>query len=175
MACEWAIPRGLIRHGVNIGIWQRALEATPGVMCVHPVVDAAGVSRKSKVAEEVVARGGGHFSAVELYVFLGIRKKERLTSGLTTNRNFLHTYIREPPARVGGQRARAIFNETCSVFQSMAQGHVVADPPPPAVAPVLLTVLHDFNGAEWGHEYLSLQKGDMLTVCAPEEPIDAQG
>jgi hypothetical protein len=117
-----------------------------------------------------VARGGGQLPPVELYVFLGDSKKERLTSGLTAHRGFVHTYIREPPARVGGQRARVIFEEACLIFQSMAHEHR-----PPSSNTMLLTVLADFNGADWGDAYLSLQKGDMLTVCEPEEPIDAQG
>ena len=75
MAVEWLLPRALVRSGIDIHLWQRALASTPGVLCVRPVVDDAGASRKSKVAAEVVARGGGHLSPIELYVFVGSSKR----------------------------------------------------------------------------------------------------
>ena len=53
MALEWSLPAGIVRH-VDIDMWQRALEKTPGVLSVHAVVDRNGESRKSKVPAAVV-------------------------------------------------------------------------------------------------------------------------
>jgi hypothetical protein len=179
MACEWPLPPELFSERVDIDMWRSALEATPGVMFLRPVVDAAGVSRKSKVAEAVVARGGGHMCPFEMYVFLGESKKLRLTTGLTRNRDFVHTYFRDAPQRVSREKARGIFNAACLIFRNMAANEAIrrslsAPSSPPATAH-LTTVLFDFEGNKWGGEYLSMGVGDLLSACEPPDAVDPQG
>ena len=54
------------------------------------VVRADGTTRKSEVAPDVVARGGGHLCPWEIYVFLGAEVKRcRMTTGFTKNGGFL--------------------------------------------------------------------------------------
>lgn len=122
-----------LAHRVSIEQWQRSLMLQPDVVSVQPLV-IDGVSRKSVVAAEVAARGGGHLCPYEVYVFIDEEcKRCRATSGLTVHGDVLHVYFRELPAKLSATKAAKVFHGAADVLERMMAEMV--QPP----APLLLT------------------------------------
>ena len=151
---ERHMPSRMLDLGFGIEDWQRALELVPQVASVQKVVHKDGSSRKSHVEESVVAAGGGHFCPWELYVYInGSFKKDRVASGFTRNRKFLHTYFREPGARVSQSTAQDVFDKACAnLMLAMEQ----------AGNGTRLVSRAAFDGTEYGQIYLTLQKGEQI-------------
>ena len=153
---ERHMPPQMRELGLGIDEWQRALELVPEVTSVQRVVKRDGSSRKSQVEDAVVAAGGGHLCPWELYVFInGSYKKDRVASGFTKNRGFLHTYFREPGARVSASTAQAVFDEACANFTRVLEHAESAQLN-------FLMARAAFDGTEYGPDYLCLQKGDRV-------------
>ena len=160
---ERHMPPQMRELGFGIDEWQRALELVPEVTSVQRVVKRDGSSRKSHVEDAVVAAGGGHLCPWELYVFInGNYKKDRVASGFTKNRGFLHTYFREPGARVSASTAQAVFDEACANFTRVLEHAESAQLN-------FLMARAAFDGTEYGPDYLCLQKGNRVAPCPHAE------
>lgn len=168
---------------LTIEHWRQCLLKVAAVTMVTPVANADGTSRKSAVDEETIAAGKGHFCPYELYCFIGGRSKaHRVTTGLSTHRGFLHTYCRTPPQQLDKKLVAAVFKEACGYLDAQA-AHAedevnLARPPPPRRAPpkpMYAVVLSDFNGPDFGAEYLKLSKGDRIVPLKQPSGVDPVG
>ena len=149
------MPSRMLDLGFDIEDWQRALELVPQVKSVQRVLHQDGSSRKSPVEESIVAAGGGHLCPWELYVYInGSFKKDRVASGFTRNRKFLHTYFREPGCRVSQSDAQDVFDKACDIMIAAMEQAGKGD---------RLVSRAPFDGMDYGPEYLSFEKGEHIT------------
>ena len=152
---ERHMPSRMLDLGFDIEDWQRALELVPQVKSVQRVLHQDGSSRKSPVEESIVAAGGGHLCPWELYVYInGSFKKDRVASGFTRNRKFLHTYFREPGCRVSQSDAQDVFDKACDIMIAAMEQAGKGD---------RLVSRAPFDGMDYGPEYLSFEKGEHIT------------
>lgn len=149
-AMELPIPSTV--HGLHIDDLEFAASKIKGVVGVGPLVDATGQSRKSV---------GNHYSPHELEVFFeGGGRRARVVIGLTDFRGYLHIYMRTPRTAIAAT-ARLFFPACHEVLMSYAALRTVARA--------------DFNGPEWGPEYLSFTKGQIVRPLQPPPGVAAEG
>ena len=148
-------------RALTIEDWRACLLGCRDVVAVERVVHADGTSRKSA--------GGDHLSPYELYAYMGgMTKRQRITTGFTKHRGFLHTYCRTPPQHLASAMAE-VFAEACRRFEKMAFARATPLPPkPPSVLVCLATFHMD------GDEYLAFEPGDAI-LPRPKPDCDSAG
>ena len=130
---------------VLIDDWQLAWAGVDRCVLARPMCDTFGQSRKSPT--------GGHYSPWEIEVFIDATgAKRRLVTGLTTHGGFLHVYLRSPPKPLVAA-ASAFFAEAVGNLRQMTGRRRKA--------------LANFDGDEWGPEYLKFRAGDVIGWAPP--------
>ena len=178
------IPLPNVAQSLTILDWEKARLAAPAVTSIRRVVTEDGKTRKSPVAAEVVQRGGGHLCPWEVYAFFGPEmRRNRITTGFTVHRGFLHVYHRKPPLGLEGA-AKAALDEASHVFIDVAKSKsgksgksvippMPQRPPPPLPSP--LVVRAAFAGSEYGVGYLVMDKGEHIILRSPPDGTAAEG
>ena len=165
---------------LSIADWKVCLEADPHVLRVKPLLDENGMSKKSFVPEHVQAQGGGHLCPYELEVFIGgLAKKDRVVSGFTKNRKFLHTYFRRPGQRANHRLVATVFIRTCKNFQRLSDpepsGATLSTAPLIPPPPPLLVTIAKFEGRNYGAEYLNFAKAQQIMARQAPKGCDPEG
>ena len=125
--CQWTLPNYIHPDCVDIEMWHKAWEVTPGVRKIVIKWERQELHRESLFSEEhavkVAKQGGAHreFDPHGLEIHLDVRGKKKIHTAMTRRANTFTVYTLPPPTKVGPRFAYEMFTEAVRAFEQIAR------------------------------------------------------
>ena len=139
--CQWTLPDNIQPDCVDIEMWHKAWELTPGVRKVVITWEGEELHRESLFSEEhaieVARQGGAHreFDPHGLQIHFDEFDNKKICSGMTRRAETFAVYTLPPPTKVGPRFAYEMFTEAVRNLDKMAR--------------VATNLVETFNGPEY--------------------------